>query len=228
MVLEFEVLTGGLTKWSRSNPTSRFPEEFRGVVDQAMGCLWDTTNGRQRVWIYGTKFMFMFDLSRDFPAQDQMKTHSSRKRKAAVLENRKSTTGAGSKTADNELTGGMSRKMQRIEQKDDESTEVAEFDLRKNVHQEDAEENDEEDKDTVLERLRRGNEVVVNGASNGEVNAAPHWWHTYKYRPIMGVVPIESEDAAGGIEVVLVERPDWELDLPARYYGDQEWEKPGL
>lgn len=232
MILEFEVLQGGLTKWSRSNPTSRFPDEFKGLIDQPMGCLWDVSGDKQRVWIYGSKWMFMFDLSRDFPAQADMKAQSSRKRKAAVLENHKGTTGAGSRIADNELTSGMSRKMQRIAQETEQSAEVAEFDLRKNGQQDADEENDEDeqdDKDTVLERLRRGTDVVVNG--NGEessASSAPHWWHTYKYRPIMGVVPIANEDASAGIEVVLVERPDWELDLPPRYYGDQEWEKPGL
>lgn len=230
LVLEFSVLEGGLTKWSRSNPTSRFPEEFKGVIDQAMGCLWDVSNDKQRVWIYGTRWMFMFDLSRDFPAQADMKSTSlnSRKRRhAAAQENlRKGNTGAGSKIPDNELTMGMSRKMRKIT--DEENAEAAEFELIKKTQQ-DQDENDEEeteDKDTLLERLRRGQEVIVNGGSNE--NTAPHWWHTYKYRPIMGVVPISTEDASSGIEVVLVERPDWELDLPPRYYGDQEWEKHGL
>ncbi len=225
MVLEFNVSDGGLTKWSRSNPTTKFPAEFRGLIDQAMGCLWDVAEGKERVWIYGSKWMFMFDLSRDFPAQ----ILSSRKRK---LAERKGTGGAGSKIPDNELTAGMSRKMQRISQ--EETAEVAEFDLGKERHAEVDEENDDADADdekvTALERLRRGTDIVANGGSNEDANShqQPNWWHTYKYRPIMGVVPISGGDASSGLEVVLVERPDWELDLPPKYYGDQEWEKPGL
>ena len=65
-------------------------------------------------------------------------------------------------------------------------------------------------------------------------------WHTYKYRPILGVVALGIEACAEfqsvsnggdvyaarrGAEVALVERPMWDLDLPPRYHGDQEWEK---
>ena len=67
----------------------------------------------------------------------------------------------------------------------------------------------------------------------------PHW-HTLKYRPILGIVTISGEnldlgedtiqgddDASvyGGLEVALVERPMWDVDLPPRYHGDQEWDK---
>lgn len=238
-IFEFNVLAGGLTKWSRSNPTTKFPEEFRGVIDQAMGCLWDVSESRERLWVYGTKWMFMFDLSRDFPAQQDMR--SSRKRKHAAsaqgIVRNKGTGGAGSKIADNELSTGMSRKMQRVTF--EETNETHEFDLRKNGYKIAAEEDDEaegmdldEDKATALERLRRGTVVAANGTPNdgddSKKNSSPHWWHTYKYRPIMGVVALEGGDSSSGLEVVLVERPEWELDLPPRYYGDQEWEKPGL
>lgn len=239
-IFEFNVLEGGLTKWSRSNPTTRFPEEFRGVIDQAMGCLWDLSESRERLWIYGTRWMFMFDLSRDFPAQQDMRSSRKRKHAAAAqgIVRNKNTGGAGSKVADNELTTGMSRKMQKVTYEG--TSETHEFDLRKNGQKnadgedEEAEGMDlDEDKATALERLRRGTVVVANGTSNeaddsSKTKSAPHWWHTYKYRPIMGVVALEGGDSSSGLEVVLVERPDWELDLPPRYYGDQEWEQRGL
>jgi U3 small nucleolar RNA-associated protein 4 len=46
------------------------------------------------------------------------------------------------------------------------------------------------------------------------------WWHTFKYRPILGIVPIGER--SGPLEVVLVERPAWDLDLPARFVGAHE------
>jgi U3 small nucleolar RNA-associated protein 4 len=86
--------------------------------------------------------------------------------------------------------------------------------------------------DSALKRLRRGEDAALtNGdlqlAQRGEsvIDTSRYWWHTYKYRPIMGVVPIDGD---AGLEVVLVERPMWEMELPPRYFGDQDWEKPGL
>jgi U3 small nucleolar RNA-associated protein 4 len=35
----------------------------------------------------------------------------------------------------------------------------------------------------------------------------------------------EREDGDIGPEVVIVERPIWEVDLVPRYSGDEEWEK---
>ena len=61
------------------------------------------------------------------------------------------------------------------------------------------------------------------------------YWHTYKYRPILGIVPLSggTDDAAAesevndnsgsGLEVALVERPLFDVDLPPRYFGNQEW-----
>ncbi|KJR80872.1 U3 small nucleolar RNA-associated protein 4 [Sporothrix schenckii 1099-18] len=52
----------------------------------------------------------------------------------------------------------------------------------------------------------------------------PRWWHTFKYRPILGVVPLSSTTTAPAassgypaLEVALIERPGWDIDLPLRY-----------
>ncbi|OAA54170.1 small nucleolar ribonucleoprotein complex [Niveomyces insectorum RCEF 264] len=51
-------------------------------------------------------------------------------------------------------------------------------------------------------------------------------WHTFKYRPILGVVPLQTTTPAAydstaasypPLEVALVERPNWDIDLPVRY-----------
>ncbi|CAK7209209.1 U3 small nucleolar RNA-associated protein [Sporothrix eucalyptigena] len=56
----------------------------------------------------------------------------------------------------------------------------------------------------------------------------PRWWHTFKYRPILGVVPLatasstpSSSSAYPSLEVALIERPGWDIDLPLRYGGDE-------
>ncbi|KAK2023173.1 U3 small nucleolar RNA-associated protein [Colletotrichum zoysiae] len=65
------------------------------------------------------------------------------------------------------------------------------------------------------------------------------WWYTYKYRPILGIAPLSSGPTAAAaadaeadagtktpsLEAVLVERPIWEVDLPERYFGANEWER---
>ncbi|CAK7242113.1 MAG: U3 small nucleolar RNA-associated protein [Sporothrix thermara] len=62
----------------------------------------------------------------------------------------------------------------------------------------------------------------------------PRWWHTFKYRPILGVVPLASASSSSSsssasatsasypsLEVALIERPGWDIDLPLRYGGDE-------
>ncbi|CAK7268314.1 U3 small nucleolar RNA-associated protein [Sporothrix epigloea] len=59
----------------------------------------------------------------------------------------------------------------------------------------------------------------------------PRWWHTFKYRPILGVVPLAAPSTSAtasspstgypSLEVVLIERPTWDIDVPLRY-GDDE------
>ncbi|CAK7228996.1 U3 small nucleolar RNA-associated protein [Sporothrix bragantina] len=59
----------------------------------------------------------------------------------------------------------------------------------------------------------------------------PRWWHTFKYRPILGVVPLAAASSSSSsststsgypsLEVALIERPGWDIDLPLRYGGDE-------
>ncbi|KAI9690604.1 MAG: U3 small nucleolar RNA-associated protein [Bogoriella megaspora] len=67
-VYELDILKGRLTDWSKRNPTNTFPAKWRLVLDRVKGCIWDTSKleGRERLWMYGSKWLFMFDLSRDF------------------------------------------------------------------------------------------------------------------------------------------------------------------
>jgi U3 small nucleolar RNA-associated protein 4 len=277
-IFEFEVLRGGLSPWSRSNPTANFPEEYKGLRDQAMGCIWDVESSKERVWLYGSNWMWMYDLSRNLPRQKTLSSgvsgqntitngdveHSrpSRKRKrgfrrgSEIEDLRKDTSGAGSRVPDSKLGTGMSRKIQRVLYEDNVKQTTHDWRQRQGVDDSEEDGSDENMHDTdgsggALDRTSRGVEGVAlqtgqedgqprvganrieehNGNGNNiDDGGPPHWWHTYKYRPIMGIVPLDSaNEAAGqGVEVAVVERPMWEVDLPPRYYGDQEWEKPGV
>ncbi|KAF2275885.1 small nucleolar ribonucleoprotein-like protein complex subunit [Westerdykella ornata] len=96
----------------------------------------------------------------------------------------------------------------------------------------DGEEEDEDDRQARRLTLAslRGREVngVETAAEDGEGDEEEEgrkrekdaWWHTLKYRPILGIVPVGRDDEP--LEVVLVERPSWELDLPPRFVGAHE------
>jgi U3 small nucleolar RNA-associated protein 4 len=147
-------------------------------------------------------------------------------------------SGAGSRIADSKLGTGMSREMQRVIHEElDESHEIA-FNDPDSM---DLDDEDDQEESSALERLRRGSgneedkEVeLVNGDDTAERKEvadipAPNYWHTFKYRPILGLCLIgESSEGDIGPEVAIVERPIWEADLGPRYVGDQEWEKPGV
>ncbi|KAL8948673.1 MAG: hypothetical protein Q9183_007664 [Haloplaca sp. 2 TL-2023] len=141
-------------------------------------------------------------------------------------------TGAGSKAPMEELHTGIGRKMRKVE---GEKTAFVHLDNHTHhQHQNpDDDENEEPEQGTskALLNLRRGENTSLQHPTE-----SPAFWATYKYRPILGIVPIkgrvededdeDGEQGAGrgkGVEVALVERPMFEVDLPGRYHGDQEW-----
>ena len=100
-------------------------------------------------------------------------------------------------------------------------------------HKHDSDDDDDEDgvEDVSgpLKRVVESGDEDVEGAGaagagidvSGSSSRRRRWWCTYKYRPILGMVPIgvrEGEDGEGGeddgnpLEVVLVERPVWDLE----------------
>ncbi|KAI9682015.1 MAG: U3 small nucleolar RNA-associated protein [Caeruleum heppii] len=243
-LLEFEVRKGQMTRWSRQTSTCPLPREFAVLRDRAMGCLWDVTNDQARVWIYGSGWLCMFDLSDSSaihdtasPPQDDKNVQSSRKRKRweTVHEAKSHTSGAGSRIPGRNLSSRVSgSKHGRHRPGDDSDADV-----------------EEAHSDSLLAKLRHG-ELVPQDVDmdlrqkSSQINGVPdvpedqnkdstRFWCTLKYRPILGLVSIggreagegEEEEglAAGALEVVLVERPMWDVDLPPRFFGDQEWSK---
>ena len=146
----------------------------------------------------------MFDLARDFTGtaaeasddedeQEQEQIAGSKKRRRR--HGKENPSGAGGLIPDEVLNTGMSRKIRKVMQEDEERAVEEDMDLVSAM---------EEDKDQ-------------DGAES------PNHWHTFKYRPILGVVVIGEGEEGFGPEVAVVERPIWEADLPPRFYGQQEW-----
>jgi U3 small nucleolar RNA-associated protein 4 len=66
---EYEVLSGKFSDWSQRNPKSCLPEEFIGLKDRAIGGVCDVFQGLPKLLLYGPSWMWMFDLTHDFPSQ---------------------------------------------------------------------------------------------------------------------------------------------------------------
>ena len=278
---EFNILSGKISDWSRRNPSSALPREFRDLRDRGMGAVWDVQKESERIWLYGVNWLWMFDLSKDLPALDEKPTEpttlngdnhnkSAKRKRQSSHDNISSArprhdTGAGSKVKDSELGLGLNaaRKVRKIKGPEAADGQILDFDQEQSpASDEEADyslitastlvnfrrggsrqDDEDETKDEESDHENLLNNTAVNGndptnidtrSTRRTITDSPSHWHTFKYRPILGIVPLgeetddEKEDGAEegmsrGIEVALVERPLWDLDLPPQYYGNQEW-----
>jgi U3 small nucleolar RNA-associated protein 4 len=217
-VFELSALKGRLSDWSRRNPTSSFPEKFRKTLETVKGCIWDISEEKERVWLYSVNSLWMFDLARDFPPEESEQNGNVEggDGNAVVSKKRKrkhGKAGAGGEISERKKNNmGISRTVEKIVHE-----EVAEV---QSIFPDEIED-DGDEYETALERLQRVDSA--GGGDGGEEK--PHHWQTFKYRPIMGIVLVGDRKWEGSVgpEVAVVERPIWEVELPPRYYGDQEW-----
>ncbi|KAI1118702.1 WD40-repeat-containing domain protein [Nemania sp. NC0429] len=232
---------GSLTSWSRRNPISTFPSEFRDIRDLVKGALW--SDGR--VWLYGNTYLFMIDTTQDLA---NLIPNGSAPESDLVAQGRKRKRGPDS-GAGNKMARGavgptkVSRHLQGGE------TEELPIDgpVLDPVDEDDASQagNDSDDNETDDEvrgelALLRGNQGKA--LQESQPRHGPAFWYTFKYRPILGIVPLgggDREEQQGGgsikatsngvkskaLEVALVERPLFEVDLPDRYLGEDGFER---
>lgn len=275
-LIEFEARSGKLSDWSRRNPKAYLPAEFRGVKDRAMGCMWDLFEGRERLWLYGASWLWMFDLRQDFPSPEEVEAEESKtvgqlvkasKRKRDPFEDgederKKPNSGAGDRIPRTQMDIHLGTKVRKIVGSDESQGEWITLDQerpRAPGEDDEAYEYDETfaaSNESTLARLRREDGVAVengtpqkgakgkplpgingngdtpkkqlmtNGASS---QPARRWWHTYKYRDILGIVPLstlmgddEEHSPSENLEVAVVERPMWDVELPGRYVKSYE------
>ncbi|EGS19213.1 uncharacterized protein CTHT_0058380 [Thermochaetoides thermophila DSM 1495] len=229
-LLIFNPLRGMLSEWSRRNTYPKLPEPFRDTRDQVKGIVWQG----QRAWFYGVASLFMFDLSQDFsPEKDLVETNGHKqgtKRKRGAHE-----SGAGSKIEKHSLVPQRIRAASAPDGTKWEDIEMVDADDQKSVGVSSGVDDDDDETDgSELQRLREENREA-NSSANAEKEGPSRakWWHTYQFRPIMGIVPIEGmmEKKLGAVEgippleVALIERPLSEDDLPERYFAEGEWER---
>ncbi|KAM3540429.1 hypothetical protein ARSEF1564_006665 [Beauveria bassiana] len=213
-VVAFNVLQGSLTPWSRRHPRKALPAPVQDLSDLAKGAFWQGS----RLWIYGVSFLFMLDMSQDLPAPDkevseQLVQQGTKRKRTNV------TSGAG---------GRMEReglKPQQIRKYSSNKWEDVDVDGPSTSGHADNESDDDmiDGADSELAQLRSavaGGEALSGGAE--DENGRKTWWITYKYRPVLGVVSFGGDDS---LELALVERPTWDIEMQDSYYAGQEWER---
>jgi hypothetical protein len=89
------------------------------------------------------------------------------------------------------------------------------------------------------DRVRKGDvgtkrseqEAQQSSTVQMHVSKGPAWFLSDQYRSILGIVAIggtgqvaSATDAASSVEVAIIERPRWDVELPPRFDGGQDWE----
>ena len=218
-MFELDVLAGRLSHWSRRNPTATLPEEFSKIRDRVIGAIWETGEHKERLWLYGSTFVCMLNIGGDLEHSDSSVSLKKRRKRQNdgsgdddVSKRRKLESGAGGK-----FDAGHNNGVSGVVKRSDDGTR-AEVDLDGQVSsmQNDGEE-DDEDEDIGPQRVRDksayDHQRLLETTDAGTTRDRK-WWCTFKYRPILGMVPLEDDMRADGdkpLEVVLVERPQWDV-----------------
>lgn len=239
-ILALHPRIGSITPWSRRNPTTRFPVEFRNIRDLVKGALW----AGDRVWLYGNTFLAMLDTSKDIaeavtdpssalvPLDGQSTKPKKRKRGADTGAGNKMAKGAAGPTKVERYVEGQVEELDLDgpDPMDTDGTSAPDDDS-------DSEDSEEELQGELVSRRRAEGRKGPDAAPSQGTG----FWHTLKYRPILGIVPLEAAEEGGlsddvvvpyangqirqTLEVALVERPLFETDMPDRYFADGEFER---
>ncbi|TKA32558.1 hypothetical protein B0A50_01666 [Salinomyces thailandicus] len=203
---EFDVRIGRLSEWSKRNPTAALPEEFTRIKDRAIGSLWDSH--RERLWLYGSSWMFMLDVAKDLADAASAQLLKRRKRRpseagdAQARKRQKGTSGAGDRVNASMRDGGVDS-VKRFD--NGQWMDIDMTPKRKHVDEDDE---DGDDESLQLTRVKSSGDEEEIAQGNGEHEKPRNWWLTFKYRPILGMVPLESDLEQGApLEVAVVERP---------------------
>lgn len=217
-VYEFDMLAGTLTDWSRRNPTSSLPSGLGITKDRVKGILWevlrDGSEQYERAWLYGVSWLAMLDVSQDHVPQRKITAVKSKSKDQAngnVSDEHKSKKiKVNQHNVPTHELGGLVSSTRRLI---DGAVVNDEAHTTNGDDQEDIAMTDDLDSDVddMPNTLDTDNAQTPIDKSKKRRK----WWTTYKYKPIVGIVPIsDSTDESDKVpmEVVLVERPDWDLE----------------
>lgn len=209
-MLEFDVLGGRLSDWSRRNPSAALPQDFKQTLGRVMGAVWDVNRVRERIWLYGDSFVFMLNVGLDLSNGEVSETKKRRKPKEVAEEEetpkrRRLHSGAGGRI-DEDRRSGAAGIVNQYEDGAERELDVEDQDEAAGV--------DDEDEDNVGLQLTRVKSQDERGAVAANSNGPRRFWCTFKYRSILGMVELKdgldtSDERVP--EVVIVERPHWDV-----------------
>ncbi|KAL6919045.1 hypothetical protein FSST1_003071 [Fusarium sambucinum] len=203
----FHPLQGSLTPWSRRNGRSELPTPVQDLLDLAKGVFWEGS----RAWIYGVSFLLMLDLAQDLPKPLESDSND----KSLKRKRTGPSTGAGGRMELGAIAPSLVRKHTAGQWEDVDMEDAPQ-------PEDDISDDEAEQPNSELAQLR--NREVGKDTEAAETGGErKSWWMTFKYRPIFGVVPIST--AGQPLEVALVERPTWDVDMPESYFAVEQWRK---
>ncbi|KAH8693748.1 putative small nucleolar ribonucleoprotein complex subunit [Talaromyces proteolyticus] len=287
-LVEYEALKGKLSEWSQQNPKSHLPDDFTGIKDRAMGGFCDVFKGSTRLLLYGPTWMWIFDLTRNFPAPktatipgtstDLAKTSPNKRKRVedeTREEQRKYNSGAGDLIPVSQAYVSLGTKIRKIEGKELSNAQLVDTEKHRQQRQ-DVDEDGNDNSNPFHVSNEPDFAYIRRGITNGEIPSMPSkrltngthkedeapldetdqgnnsdrnnslqkssrenqsssslFWHSHKFRDILGVVPLGSQgdkknknlttgQKAGIIEIAVVERPMWDIDLGDRYVKEHE------
>lgn len=228
-ILEFHVLQGRLSDWSRRNPPAeRLPHEFHVQKDRAAGVVWEMSAEKERMWVWASSWIWMFDLRQDLPASEGAEAHAEiaggKRKRDAVTKVPAGFAEKGESGAGDRMLPGQSRGLLAMPKKagkpstptsdeDDEDEDMLEL-VRGNSNGTD----DEEEENNIATTEKRSWKQTGYDTRNRP------WWKTNRYRNLMAFLPVGEKKISAGkkldvVEMVVVERPSWDIEMPPRFYA---------
>jgi U3 small nucleolar RNA-associated protein 4 len=223
-LFEFDLSAGKLTDWSKRNPSVNLPEKFTMIKDRAMGCTWHVKGGSQRLWMYGSTWLFMFDLSQDFdePAPKGGPNGAN----SGILgqgQKRKREDEPGTNKLNKDQIVGFAPKIVKIV---DGKVVAEKKTSEKKLPKLDGNSSEEEEEDIEMGGMLRERKEptqpdrAASLAKTKSQGGSSRIWSTPRYRPVLGMANIGSSPEC--LEMVVIERPLHELDLPPRFMAPYE------
>jgi len=203
----FSATSGRLAQWSQRNPMPDcLPIEFAAVGDRAVGAFWE---GTERVWCFGATWVWMFDFTREWP-NHKLSFDTQQTQEVGVGKRKRS--GATAPVGVGSLSGAGSRMHHPMG-----LVSVAKTD-------------DSEDEEDELAALMESDDETDVAEPVKKQRGQKPYWGSYRYRSLLGFLPVgkrEVVEMAGegwgeqglqAIEMVVVERPVWDVGLPPRFF----------
>ena len=222
-LIEYDLETVKFSDWTRRNPVMSYPEAFTRIKDRTMGCFWDISSSQDRLWLYGFGWIFMFDMSKDFPRPQPLdklgkyevilpeKTNS-RKRAFQTMNgvtSKKLNTGAGGEMVGHDKYLGSTGPVATFKAADSSDIKLLENgrqddEILRGLEELSGDQQivllDSNGQPDALSVATNGNTTTTHSAdeaSGGDLSSkkAPMpWWFTFNYRSILGIVPLSGMD----------------------------------